>query len=176
MVLPLTVKLLVQLRLLIPEHQLLLWRCLLSDYWFYLLLIKNRWVVKGSPVHLRDPLTDLQYYNFSSFREFMSTADKTSRSHTSWKSSSTTVTTHYPGLYLSKRKTAEKNNLNLVSLRWLFLRLFQAYLIDYKQCLICKRDHLRGGWSLLYILHCNISQIGCSVIALAHGTVWKSLT
>ena len=64
--------------------------------------------MKGSPVHLRDPLTDLQYCNTNSFREFMSTADKTSRSQTSWKSSSSTVIMHYPGLYLNKRKTAEK--------------------------------------------------------------------
>ena len=44
-------------------------------------------------------------------------------------------------------------------------------MLDRLQCLVCKRDHLRGGCSLLYILHCNIAQIGCSVIALAPGTL-----
>lgn len=46
-----------------------------------------------------------------------------------------------------------------------------ACLTDYKQRFIYKGVHLRGGCSLLRILHANISQIGCSVIVLAHGTV-----
>lgn len=119
--------------------------------------MKNKGVVKGSTIHFRDRSTFLAIlYNLSFIKECTSIADKTRRSETSLKSSTTAVIP-YISLHVNRRKSQKNSFLMMVVLETM------SGVHSKLPCIISDGAILEG---VFHCCCCSKSKIGFNIMVL----------